>query len=353
MAQRGRVTLTQIAQISGVSKATVSLILNGNKENAFAPDTVKKVLEAASVLGYQKNKEQLFESKEIWVLANNLYREEQIRTFQSLQVMAQKELCPMLLYTTSGSLQREQWFWERINPQNVLGVICLEPPKKMDLARKIAAKIPVVTLVSEKHHPIGDVVLINHSQCGTMLAHYLAEQGHHCVGWIGLNSSEKIFSSFSGLFSQIQNEVSIFSEFPREDCVFPKELRQWGKQIASKMLSDNVTAIICASSTIAYGVLDCLKSPQISVPEECAVLTFGDPQLQNFSMPITIINQHEDLAGKMLFELLMDRSSSVYRSIPSGFSMVEYICEFTEENLQQSFLQIHDGLEKYSTTAVE
>ena len=50
MAQRGRVTLTQIAQISGVSKATVSLILNGNKENAFAPDTVKKVLEAASVL---------------------------------------------------------------------------------------------------------------------------------------------------------------------------------------------------------------------------------------------------------------------------------------------------------------
>ena len=333
MAQRGKVTLTQIAQISGVSKATVSLILNGNKETYFAPDTVKKVLEAASVLGYQKNKEQLFENKEIWVLANSLYHEDQWRMFQSLQIMAQKRTCPMLLYTTSSSPQREKWFWEKINPQNVLGVICLEPPQEIRLAREVANKIPIVTLISQKGSTIGDQVLINYSQCGTMLAHYLIAQQHCKIGWIGLRSSQQTFRAFSSFFSQTQQNAMVVSEFPPEDCLSPKELRQWSINAASKVLSQHITAIICSSTLIAYGVLEYLKSQKISIPQGCSILTFGEPHLQNFSIPITIINQHEDLAAKTLFELLMDRSSTVYRCIPSGFSTVEYVCEFTEENL--------------------
>lgn len=333
MTQRGKVTLTQIAQISGVSKATVSLILNGNKENAFAPDTVKKVLETASVLGYRKNKEQLFENKEIWILAEALYREEQLRLFQSLQIMAQKRACPMLLYITSFSPQREQWFWDHINPKNVLGVICLMPPRKIDSARNIAEKIPIVTLVSQKNHPIGDQVLINYSQSGAMLAHYLIAQGHRCIGWIGLRSSKPVYAAFSELFSQTGKDSLVLNEFLEDDYISSRELWQWSTQIAAKMQSRGTTAIICSSTVIAYGVIDYLKSRKVAIPEQCAVLTFGDPQLQRFSVPITIVDQHEDLAAKTLFELLMDRSAAVYHRIPAGFSTVEYVCDFTEENL--------------------
>jgi len=47
-----KITIKEVAKLSGVSITTVSLILNGNTEK-FSPKTVQKVLAAKEELGYQ------------------------------------------------------------------------------------------------------------------------------------------------------------------------------------------------------------------------------------------------------------------------------------------------------------
>ncbi|MEO7839344.1 MAG: LacI family DNA-binding transcriptional regulator, partial [Anaerolineales bacterium] len=52
MAQRKRVTSKDVAQRAGVSRTTVSLVLNDVKGIQIGPETRQRVLDAASELGY-------------------------------------------------------------------------------------------------------------------------------------------------------------------------------------------------------------------------------------------------------------------------------------------------------------
>ena len=50
-----RVTLKQIAEKSGVSSTTVSLVINGRTDINIAPETRERIIIAAGELGYDLN----------------------------------------------------------------------------------------------------------------------------------------------------------------------------------------------------------------------------------------------------------------------------------------------------------
>jgi DNA-binding LacI/PurR family transcriptional regulator len=50
--QRRRVTSVQVAQLSGVSRTTVSYVLNGTPNQTISAQTRRRVLDAAEALGY-------------------------------------------------------------------------------------------------------------------------------------------------------------------------------------------------------------------------------------------------------------------------------------------------------------
>lgn len=52
---RSRPTSTDVARLAGVSRTTVSFVLNGREDMAISPATRERVLEAATALGYQPN----------------------------------------------------------------------------------------------------------------------------------------------------------------------------------------------------------------------------------------------------------------------------------------------------------
>jgi len=54
MGKRNRVTTRDIAEYTGVSQSTVSMILSERKGVSFMPETRQKVMEAAKKLGYKK-----------------------------------------------------------------------------------------------------------------------------------------------------------------------------------------------------------------------------------------------------------------------------------------------------------
>ena len=54
MGKRNKVTTRDIAEYTGVSQSTVSMILSEKKNVSFGEETVQKVKKAAKSLGYQK-----------------------------------------------------------------------------------------------------------------------------------------------------------------------------------------------------------------------------------------------------------------------------------------------------------
>ena len=54
MGKRNKVTTRDIAEYTGLSQSTVSMILSGKKNVSFMPETAKKQTDAAKKLGYSK-----------------------------------------------------------------------------------------------------------------------------------------------------------------------------------------------------------------------------------------------------------------------------------------------------------
>ena len=56
MAKKSVPTLRQIAELTGFSQASISMILSGRDDVSFSDDTVKAVRDAAARLGYYKKR---------------------------------------------------------------------------------------------------------------------------------------------------------------------------------------------------------------------------------------------------------------------------------------------------------
>ena len=54
MGKRNKVTTRDIAEYTGLSQSTVSMVLSGRPNVSFTPETVQRVKDAARKLGYKK-----------------------------------------------------------------------------------------------------------------------------------------------------------------------------------------------------------------------------------------------------------------------------------------------------------
>lgn len=282
-----RVTLADISRKTGLSQATVSMILARRPDVSFAEETVLLVRRTAEELGYaamSRKRVPLFTRRTVMVVCPFIRNYYYSTVVQALQSAAAGMECHVLVYTTYNSAEEETRILRVAAESDVGGVIFAMMPQSRALARKVARSLPMVIMADRESEGAAKFVPLHNHEAGALVARHLAQLGHRRIACVStpLSSSVPVrVRRFEGLRDAWaeqcpEGRVTLFTNFVSQAQTRDNILleRQLGREIAEAVLEsepDDCTAFVAVNDMLAYGVLDALAAAGLKVPEDYSV----------------------------------------------------------------------------------
>lgn len=309
---KARLTITEIARAAGVSKSTVSLVLNNSP--LVKPVTARKVKITAKKLGYVYNRSAASlrhgNSNIIGMVVNDLNNS----FFVELLVGAERVLCAAnyttLLAHTGEQLPLQQQVLGSMREQKTAGLIlcpALNTPATLAITLKKWG-LPFVCVMRPFADEHSDFVGGDNYQALKLATQHLIDLGHQHIAFIGRNST---------------NNVSIVRQEGYMDCLAENQLpvnpawiieshisMQGGKQAMHTLLnlSHKPSAVVCYNDLVATGVLNEIYASGLTAGKDIAVVGSDDVATSCYcNPPLTTVALHSKKIGELASQLLLKR----------------------------------------------
>ncbi len=336
-------TLKQIAELSGFSQASVSMILNRKSDASFSQDTVRLVMDAAERLGYSKTSEpdriaQLSGKNLIAVLCPNISNPYYSTIVQAIEQAAFQKNYHIITLNTYRSPEIEARNLEVLQGSRIAGIIFAMPSQAPQVLETINRVIPVV-LVGDKGSSLNlDTVEMDNYQAGRLLAQHLIELGHEHIAYVSttLDAANTVrLRRLKGLEDAFladrpRNSVQVISR----DIVPVEELNDLfiehriGYELAREGLKDSsVTAFVAVNDMVAYGVIDAIVSEKFSIPGDYSICGFDNIFPSRISpISLTTVDNFIVEKGHNAFAILYRRMKGLADAQPAPHTItrVEY-----------------------------
>ncbi len=306
-----RPTQKDIAQLAGVSQATVSQVLNNAMTDSIPEETRRRVLDLIDQLGYVPDRaaRSLRTSKTYTVAAiipdiTNPYYPTFIR---GVQDVAESNGYDLVIYNTDGDLAKEKKCLQSVLHNRVDGLIAVLFHLAADHLARLNIPVVHVQLKPEAPPPV-DVIYINNAGAAQNLVSFLIERGYECIGMIaGEEDTPPRLSRIRG-YSQALTEHHI----PLQDILIRSgPYNQSGGYQAMRellCLSTRPCAVFAANDLMAMGALIAVREAGLRVPEDIAIVGFDDiPAAALVDPPLTTVTQFQDQIGRRATEMLFER----------------------------------------------
>lgn len=300
-------SIREIAQISGVSTATVSRVIN-NPE-LTSPKIRKKVLEVIEEYNYVPNQfaKNIFSKKSntiaifVYDMGNPFF----IKLLGALNRIAFDNNYTLIICDTENDKERELKYLRYCQSTRVDGVIITEGTSS-DICRQAAYTMRIVLLdrlLKDCSFPI--ISSDNHEGISKAIG-YLQNLNHRRIAFVA--GPHKALSALDRLksYKSIMNERGL--EVP-EDYIYQGDFSvKSGVRALDHflLLKEKPTAIICSNDLMARGVLYQAQSLGINIPNDLSVIGF-DGVTNEYSYPkLTSIQQDVEKISSLLMEEVID-----------------------------------------------
>jgi DNA-binding LacI/PurR family transcriptional regulator len=320
------VTSEQVAQLAGVSRATVSRVLNGSAN--VSEETRKRIYAAIATLGYGANaliRTPVQEQLNVIALALfgsndglNFSRIADTQCYFYLEVLRALEqevasagydlLLPSNPYRTFSSVEDpETNYILALQTKRVKGVITLalrsDDPRIQGLCR---STIPAVFIDSDFQGQHTTFVRSDYMDGARQATEHLLSLGHRRIACFigdtnGVSGTERLLG-----FQQTMARAGLIVD--PQLVVQPGWETREAYQAAMKLLSQrrDFTAIFASSDMMAFGVMRALRAHNIRVPEEMSVVGFDDiGPSEESDPPLTTLLQDKQAISRGAVERLM------------------------------------------------
>lgn len=281
---REKVTINDVARLAGVSKRTVSRVLN--QSPAVAKSSREKVQRIISDLGYQPNPQArgLAASRSylIGLIYDNpdaFFIEAIIRGISSVCIEKGYELVvhPSDM-SDPGLVERAINFVSRAK---IDGVILPPPISEIDaVARELMLNgVPALRLAATRVDEPHRIVISDERSGARQMTEYLISSGHRRIGYI---------SGPKGLKSTSERREGYLDALRAHSLPADPELElqgaytfESGIKAARKLLSrpDRPTAIFASNDQMAIGVVHAARELGLGVPADLSVAGFDDTEV--------------------------------------------------------------------------
>ena len=313
-----KITLRDIAEETGVTTASVSMILNGKNISRFTPELVSRVLDTAQRLEYTvpSARNQLKQVAVISPSVNNAYH---TTIMMGIDRAAFASGYIAHIYNTYWNPHVELRILNMLEQQRVAGIIFLMNPLQAKRAREIDRHIPVVAIGDSVSELGIDTVDVNNFQAGEMVAEYLIQLGHRHIAYLTTSLNKHHLSRVrrcEGLQAAFQRlcpegSVTVYckdNSYEQEIQSVTIELDS-GRELAYECIQNpKITGIVAINDMVGYGVLDGLLEKGYRVPEDYSLCGFDNVFPSGFRrMELTTVDNTTQDHGASAFHLLQDR----------------------------------------------
>ncbi|MFO8035254.1 MAG: LacI family DNA-binding transcriptional regulator [Anaerolineales bacterium] len=308
-------TIADIANQAGVSKTTVSRVINDKPD--VSPETREKVLKIVEETRFVPNLVAKGLSSGgvnlLSMLLPSLAWPWVLEVIRGIAERVEQSSYELVLFTTSSKERSEELFNNTFASGFTDGLIAIVPPGALSqLSEMYTHGFPVVLVDDRGHHPeFPSVVVANYSGAYKATSHLL-EQNHTSIAFIsgpmeyGCNQERQ-----RGYLAALSDAaVSIRDELIREGDF--TEAGGYAEAQALLELSGPPTAIFAANDLMALGVMEAVENRGLSIPMDIAVVGFDDiPQASIIRPSLTTVQQPMYKMGQTAVEMILSQIEGV------------------------------------------
>ena len=324
----GAITLRDVAMLAGVAPITASRAINTPQQ--VSPDVLRKVQEAVQRTGYVPNRMAgglaSARSRLIAAVVPSTVVSVFMETIESLNGTLFDAGYQLMLGQSGYSTEREEMLLEAIIGRRPDGIFLtgILPPGKAR-TRLLASGIPVVETWDLTPTPIDMLIGFSHSDIGRAVARFLLDKGY------------RQFATVRAEDERADRRTMAFQEVLAQHGVQPaldinvgasRSLKS-GREAMASILAQRpqVQAVFCSSDLLALGVMTEARVRQLKVPQQVAVMGFGDvPFVADMAPALTTVRINGGDIGQRAAQFLIDRAEGrpvEPRIVDVGFSIIE------------------------------
>lgn len=328
----GRVRVTDVAKLAGVAPITVSRVIN--TPDSVAPETLRRVHEAIDRTGYVPN-----------MLAGGLASTRShlvaaiVPTVSSPVFQETVEALTETLATAGYQLMLGQSGYAESREDQLLDAIIGRRPDGIVLTgivrspgarlRLLAAGIPVVETWDLTPTPVDMLVGFSHEKIGAAVADYLHALGRRRLAVVTA-ADDRARLRAKGLAdaaARLGIADTLAPALPTFVAPAPGTMGSGRRGLIDLLARHpDLDAIFCSSDMLALGVVTEAQARRVRVPEQIAVVGYGDLNFAADTVPpLTTVRVDGTVIGQMAARCIIERAQG--RPVPQrvtdvGFSIV-------------------------------
>ena len=306
-------TIKDIADLAGVSKTTVSRVLNFDQALSVSDETKKRIFESAEKLEYTKYKRNRVIDKGKVAIVQWMTEKDELDDvyYLSLRMSAEKKILDEG-YEIVRYFKNDELFFD----EEVIGIISIgecSPEQQQSLIDFTDNLVFVgMDILSAKH----DSVSLDFDQAVNSVVDFFTDAGHGNIGFIGGVDYGKTLSTHpvgkdkrTIAFEKYTSLKGIYASENVFQGGFDVESGYEMMKQAILTLKENLpTAFFTANDPLAVGALRALQEEGIAVPERVSLIGFNDTSVAKYVFPtLSSVRIHTELMGESSVELLLER----------------------------------------------
>lgn len=304
-----RVTLRDIAELTGFSINTVSRALN-NKEEVHS-DTRAKILATADKLGYRPNRlaKGLRSNKTgtIGVVVTDVANPFFSALVKGIAKAARDLDYSIILQDSDEDYAGEEEAIQVLLAEQVDGILITPVQSQQQTVERLtAAHFPFVLVGRYFHDLDTNYVVPDDYQGGFIATEHLLQQGYERIAMVNgplhISSARERLEGFSDALNQYH--VPIDESLVATGALTVEEGINLSRSILKRV--PRPSAIVCYSDFVAFGVMQAIREIGLSIPEDIAVVGFDDVRMAScLQVPLTTVRSPKEELGRQAMQLLV------------------------------------------------
>ncbi|MFI5627915.1 LacI family DNA-binding transcriptional regulator [Streptomyces sp. NPDC051664] len=297
-----RVTIADVAREAGVSKTTVSRVINAKGE--VDGSTAARVREVIAQLGYVPSSGAVGlargSSRTVGMLVPSLAWPWMGEVLQGVVDTVEAADYGLLLFTCNRGAESVERFTSQVSARAFDGLVVVEPENTLDhLTALHRGGLPIVLIDDRGHHPeFPSVVTTNHEGGASAARHLLAAGRTRPLVLTGPQHFGCVRDRLDGFRTVLPTDLVVHGDFTERS----------GRQAVEQLLTEGAEfdSVFAHNDISAAGVLRALRAAGRSVPDDIAVVGFDDiPMAEHTEPPLTTVRQPTRQMGETAARLLL------------------------------------------------
>ena len=306
-----RVTMTDVASLANVSASTVSLYLR--KPNEVSSALGRRIQQAIDHLGYVPNLMAgalaAAKTRVIGVVVPSMVNSMFSATVSEMQSRLSAQGYQLLLGHSGYSIDQEEALVKTFLSWSPSAMV-LTGLKHTRRTKQMLSQsdIPIVEMWELGSNPLDFLVGFSHLNVGRAQTRHLIERGCKKIAFIGARMEIDCRAG-----QRADGYSSALLDFLKDDCpiiidVGNKSSAEASSKAFAQLIEQKqqVDGIIFSNDLLALGAIFEAQRLNIRIPEEIAIIGFGDMDFSSSSLPsITTVRPYKEQIGAVVAETLL------------------------------------------------